>query len=188
MRRSRLCRMAAELGRDAMNDSGGMKRAKVIGGVLLLAVVACGSDAAAAEAAKAAVAHDHVHTAQTPFGIAGQARDVSRTFEIRMLDEMRFVPDRIDVRQGDTVRFVLTNTGRLPHELVIGTRKDLDRHAAMMMSSGMGHDEPSAAHVPPSKTGEIVWKFNRAGRFDFACLIAGHYQAGMTGTINVSSK
>jgi uncharacterized cupredoxin-like copper-binding protein len=42
--------------------------------------------------------------------------------------------------------------------------------------------------VPPGKTGEIVWKFNRAGRFDFACLIAGHYQAGMTGTINVSSK
>jgi len=171
-----------------MNDSGGMQRAKAIGGVLLLAVVACGSDAAAADAAKAAAAHDHVHIAQTPFGIAGQARDVSRTFEIRMLDEMRFIPDRIDVRQGDTVRLVLTNTGQLPHELVIGTRKDLDRHAATMMSSGMVHDEPSAAHVPPGKTGEIVWKFNRAGRFDFACLIAGHYQAGMTGTINVSSK
>ena len=171
-----------------MNESDAMEHVKAIGGALLFAVVGCSGNAIGAEAAKATPAHDHAHGAQTPFGIAGQPHDVSRTFEIRMLDEMRFIPDRIEVRQGDTVRLVLTNTGQLPHELVIGTRKDLDRHAATMMSSGMAHDEPSAAHVPPGKTGEIVWKFNRAGRFDFACLIAGHYQAGMTGTINVSSK
>ena len=43
------------------------------------------------------------------------------------------------------------------------------------------------AHVPPGKTGEIVWTFNRAGEFEFACLIAGHYQGGMVGTIKVVS-
>jgi uncharacterized cupredoxin-like copper-binding protein len=40
--------------------------------------------------------------------------------------------------------------------------------------------------VAPGKTGEIVWTFNRAGQFDFACLIAGHYQAGMIGKITVA--
>jgi len=41
------------------------------------------------------------------------------------------------------------------------------------------------AHVAPGKTGEIVWTFNRAGEFDFACLIPGHYDAGMVGKIKV---
>jgi len=130
----------------------------------------------------------HAHNVQTPFGIAGDARDAKRTIEIRMFDEMRFVPETIDVRQGETIRLVLINTGKLPHEFVIGTKKDLDQHAAMMMDSGMAHDEPHAAQVPPGSTGEIVWNFNRAGHFDYACLIAGHYQAGMTGKISVVSR
>ena len=153
----------------------------------LLAIAGCSAAAKAADGGHATTP-GHAHRAQTPFGIAGDRSDVSRTFEIRMLDEMRFMPDRIDVRQGDTVRLVLANSGQLPHELVIGTRSELERHAKMMMASGMEHDEPSAAHVQPGYSGEIVWKFNRAGRFDFACLVAGHYQAGMSGTIIVSAK
>ena len=163
-----------------------MKQMNVFGGALLLAIAGC-SVAIAADGGHA-TAHDRSHYAQTPFGIAGDRRDVSQTFEIRMLDEMRFVPNRIDVRQGDTVRLVLANSGHLTHELVIGTRGELERHAKMMMTSGIEHDEPSSAHVQPGHSGEIVWKFNRAGRFDFACLVAGHYQAGMAGTINVSAK
>jgi len=157
-------------------------------GVSVMLAAAASTTALAQDDVRKKPAAAHVHASQQPFGIAGVPRDVSRTIDIRMLDEMRFAPDKIDVRHGETVRLVLTNTGQLTHELVIGTRKDLDRHAAMIMASGAAHDEPSAAQVPPGKTGEIVWKFNRAGRFDFACLVAGHYQAGMTGTINVRSK
>jgi uncharacterized cupredoxin-like copper-binding protein len=103
-----------------------------------------------------------------------------------MTDNMRFTPDKLDIRLGETVRLVMRNDGKLLHELVIGTRKDLDEHAALMMKfPGMEHDEPYMAHVPPGKTGQIVWTFNRAGEFDFACLIAGHYQAGMVGKIKV---
>ena len=40
-------------------------------------------------------------------------------------------------------------------------------------------------HVAAGKSGEIVWTFNRAGEFDFACLIPGHFQAGMVGRIRV---
>jgi uncharacterized cupredoxin-like copper-binding protein len=99
---------------------------------------------------------------------------------------MRFVPERIEVKQNETVRFVVNNDGTVMHEFVIGTKQENDKHAELMVKfPNMEHDEPYMAHVPPGKTGEIVWTFNRAGDFDFACLIAGHYQAGMVGQIKV---
>lgn len=123
---------------------------------------------------------------QTPWGIAGSAQAVRRTIDIVMTDGMRFVPDRIDVRRGETVRLRVRNDGKMLHELVIGNKKELDEHAALMLKfPDMAHDEPYMVHVDPGKTGEIIWTFNRAGDFDFACLIAGHYQAGMVGTIKV---
>lgn len=126
---------------------------------------------------------------QKPWGIAGNPKAVSRTVQIVMSDDMRFTPDRIALRQGDTLKLVLRNDGKLLHELVIGTRKVLDEHAALMAKfPTMEHDEPYMAHVKPGETGSIVWRFNRAGTFDFACLIAGHYQAGMRGKIIVGAR
>lgn len=123
---------------------------------------------------------------QKEWGIAGDAKAAKRTIEVAMTDNMRFTPDRIEVRQGETVKFVISNKGKVLHEFVIGSKQALDEHAALMMKfPDMEHDEPYMAHVKPGKSGEIVWTFNQAGRFDFACLIAGHYQAGMVGTINV---
>lgn len=124
---------------------------------------------------------------QKDWGIAGDAKAAKRTIELQMLDSMRFVPEKIDVKQGETVRFVVKNDGQLMHEFVIGTRRENDAHAEMMMKHpGMEHDEPYMAHVAPGTTGEIVWTFNRPGEFDFACLIAGHYQAGMVGKVSVA--
>jgi uncharacterized cupredoxin-like copper-binding protein len=123
---------------------------------------------------------------QKDWGIAGDSKAVKRTVEITMTDTMRFTPDKIEVSQGETVKFVVKNTGKLMHEMVIGTKKELDEHAALMARfPAMEHDEPYQAHVPAGKTGDLVWTFNRAGDFDFACLIAGHYQAGMIGKIKV---
>jgi len=129
-----------------------------------------------------------VRKEQKDWGIAGEARTAKRTIEVRMGDDMRFTPDRIDVRRGETIRFRAQNTGKVMHEFVIGTKAENARHAELMIKfPNMEHDEPYMAHVPPGKTGEIVWTFNRAGTFEFACLIAGHYSAGMVGTINVSA-
>jgi len=123
---------------------------------------------------------------QKDWGIAGDPEAVKRTIEVRMLDTMRFVPDRIEVRLGETVRFAHHNAGQVMHEFVIGTRKELDEHAALMIRfPNMEHDEPYMAHVPPGQRAEIVWLFNRPGEFEFACLIAGHYSAGMVGKITV---
>jgi uncharacterized cupredoxin-like copper-binding protein len=126
---------------------------------------------------------------QKAWGIAGDAKAAKRTVEIRMTDDMRFTPRLITVRQGETVKFVIHNAGQVMHELVIGSKKELDEHAALMAKfPEMEHDEPYMAHVKPGKRGELVWTFNRPGDFDFACLIAGHYQAGMVGKIKVAAK
>ncbi|MEO7403959.1 MAG: cupredoxin family protein [Burkholderiales bacterium] len=123
---------------------------------------------------------------QKAWGIAGDAKSIKRTITVAMSDLMRFSPDTIEVKRGETIRFVLKNDGKQMHEMVIGTKKELDEHAALMVRfPNMEHDEPYMAHVAPGKTGDIVWTFNRVGEFDFACLIAGHYQAGMVGKIKV---
>ena len=125
---------------------------------------------------------------QKDWGIAGDAKAVKQTITLSMSDTMRFTPDKIEVKQGDTIKIMLKNTGTQMHELVIGTKKDLDEHAALMVKfPKMEHEEPYMAHVAPGKTGEIIWTFNKPGDFDFACLIAGHYQAGMVGKIKVTA-
>ncbi|MFP5409899.1 MAG: plastocyanin/azurin family copper-binding protein [Gammaproteobacteria bacterium] len=126
---------------------------------------------------------------QTAWGIAGKPADAGRTITIDMTDAMRFTPDKITVEEGETVRFVVRNRGRMLHEMVIGTPDELVKHAAMMVKfPNMEHDEPYMVHVDPGKTGEIVWTFNRAGQFEFACLIPGHFEAGMRGTLTVTPK
>ncbi|WP_443082459.1 cupredoxin domain-containing protein [Tepidimonas sp.] len=123
---------------------------------------------------------------QKPWGIAGDPARISRTIDIRMGDDMRFRPDRITVRQGETVRLRAINRGRVMHELVIGTPEELAAHAELMKKHpGMEHDEPYMAHVAPGQRGDIVWHFNRPGNFQFACLIPGHFDAGMVGHIRV---
>jgi uncharacterized cupredoxin-like copper-binding protein len=126
---------------------------------------------------------------QKDWGIAGDARDVKRTVEIRMTDAMRFEPARIEVREGETVRLRAVNRGKMLHEIVLGTAGELRAHADLMKKHpGMEHDEPYMAHVSAGRRGDIVWTFNRVGEFDFACLIPGHYEAGMVGRIVVTPR
>lgn len=126
---------------------------------------------------------------QKPWGIAGDAPSVSRSIEIRMADSMRFSPAHIEVSLGETIRFVHFNDGAVMHEFVLGTAAELAEHAELMKRfPGMEHDEPYMAHVPPGETGEIVWHFNQPGEFDFACLLPGHFEAGMVGTIKVVDR
>ncbi len=129
-----------------------------------------------------------VRMEQKPWGIAGNTQAAGRTIEVSMSDKMRFTPERIELKLGETVSFVVHNRGELMHEFVIGTKAELDEHAELMRKfPTMEHDEPYMAHVAPGKSSRIVWTFNRAGTFDFACLIAGHYQAGMVGRVVVSA-
>jgi uncharacterized cupredoxin-like copper-binding protein len=106
-----------------------------------------------------------------------------------MGDAMRFTPARITVKRGETVRFVARNDGKLMHEMVLGTRADLEAHAQMMRKfPDMEHEEPHMLHVAPGTSGEMGWRFTKAGEFLYGCLVPGHFEAGMVGTIVVTEK
>ena len=126
---------------------------------------------------------------QQEWGVAGAAAKVQRVVRVAMSDDMRFTPSLIKIKQGQTIRFMIHNQGSVLHEFVLGTRPVLEAHAELMKRfPDMEHDEPYMAHVMPGQTGEIVWTFNRAGEFDFACLMPGHFEAGMVGRVVVSTQ
>lgn len=139
--------------------------------------------------AHAKAAFNPAKAEQKEFGIEGDPARVQRTIKLAMGDDMRFTPNRIKVKEGETVKFIVKNNGQIMHEVVLGTMKELQEHAAMMRKfPTMEHEAPYMAHVKPGASQEIVWTFNRPGEFDFACLIAGHFEAGMVGKIEVAKK
>jgi uncharacterized cupredoxin-like copper-binding protein len=139
-----------------------------------------------ADPASTAKAFDASTVEDTPFGQQGDPRKVSRTIRVAMADNMRFTPSHIVVRRGETVRLVAANEGQVMHEFVLGTDEALKKHAALMKKlPGMEHDEPHMAHVKPGRSADVVWRFTRTGEFHFACLIPGHFEAGMVGKVTV---
>ena len=130
--------------------------------------------------------YDAAKVEETAFGREGDPAKATRTISLDMSDAMRFTPAELTVRRGETVRLIAVNKGRVLHELVLGTADELKKHAEMMKKfPGMEHAEPHMAHVQPGKRGEIVWQFTQAGEFHFACLIPGHFEAGMVGKVTV---
>lgn len=127
-----------------------------------------------------------ISTEEKDFGREGDPKKASRTVRIDMSDKMRFTPASLTVKQGETVKFVVKNSGKVMHEMVIGSMKELKEHAEMMRKHPtMEHDEPYMAHVAPGKTETMVWQFTKAGEFNFGCLVPGHFEAGMIGRVTV---
>ncbi|CAN7780387.1 cupredoxin domain-containing protein [Variovorax sp. LjRoot178] len=143
--------------------------------------------ALAATGVYASGTHAGGHHAEDLIGKAGVAAKATRTVKVDMTDGMRFNPASIDVKQGETVRFVVTNSGKLKHELVLGTEKELKEHYEVMKKNPeMEHADANMVTLAAGKTGEVVWQFTKAGKVDFACLQPGHYDAGMKGAVNVT--
>lgn len=131
----------------------------------------------------------HSHGDDTAYGKPGDPKKPARIVSVAMSEKdgkMAFIPDRIEVRRGEQVKFALRNNGELDHELVLATLEENLKHAIEMQKNpDMEHDDPNAKRLAPKKTGEIVWQFTKAGEFDFSCLIPGHREAGMTGKVIV---
>ena len=109
--------------------------------------------------------------------------------QVDAADSMRFTPALVDVKKGETVRFVVTNSGKVPHEFSLGTEKELKEHYEVMKKfPGMEHDEANKISLKPGQKGEVIWRFTKGGVVDFACLHPGHYDAGMKGQIKVTTK
>ena len=155
----------------------------------LAAAAALGSTLALAhgdEDHAAAPVFDATRVEATDFGQAGNPKKATKTIKVDMGDNMRFTPADIALQRGETVRFVVHNSGQVLHEMVLGTPQALKAHAAMMKKfPEMEHADANMAHVKPGKTGEIVWQFTRPGEFQFACLQPGHFEAGMVGKVTV---
>lgn len=156
---------------------------KICIGMALLLFAAPLAHAHGDEHNKRAAAQPMVHT---EFGQTGVPMKASRTIRIDMSDAMRFTPAELTLERGETVKFVVRNSGKTLHEMVLGTRQELAAHAELMRKyPDMEHDEPFMTHVAPGKTGEIVWQFTRSGEFYYGCLVPGHFEAGMVGKVTV---
>ena len=160
--------------------------------VLVAALLAYGP-AAADSQAHATSAHEQKVSKKKiragpdkPFGREGDPRKVKRVIRIDMSDAMRFFPSEIRVKRGDTVRLAVRNSGELPHGLTLGTMEELKKHANLVRNNGeIDQGGTHVAHVQPGATGRIVWQFTKAGEFYYGCLVPGHFEAGMIGTIVV---
>jgi uncharacterized cupredoxin-like copper-binding protein len=136
-----------------------------------------------------ALAHGPEHGQETAYGAPGDPRKPARVINVTMREadgRMLFVPDRIEVRRGEQIRFAVRNTGELEHEIVVATLAENLKHAEEMKKNpDMEHDDPNARRLKPKASGELLWRFTKAGTFDFSCLIPGHRESGMFGTIIV---
>jgi len=126
------------------------------------------------------------------FGMPGKAKQVTRVVRLKASD-VKFNKKTLRFRVGETVKFVIVNVGDGDHELTIGDkatqlshRKEMEK---MMEKGGMrhhGHGHANATYLKPGKTKSLIWKFTKAGAFEFGCNIPGHYEAGMKGKIVVA--
>lgn len=131
-------------------------------------------------------AHDAPHFAA---GEPGNPKRASRTIAVTMTEsdgKMLFSPSRIEVKRNEQIKFVLTNAGHLTHEFMIATPEENKKHAALMQKyPDMEHDDPNGRTLKTKQKGELIWRFTKRGTFEFACLVPGHYESGMYGTIIV---
>ncbi|MBL4757818.1 MAG: cupredoxin family protein [Rhizobiales bacterium] len=126
-------------------------------------------------------------------GVPGDAAEVKRTIEVTMREtadgDMIFEPSSIEIHKNETIRFVVANAGDLTHEFVLDNHDGVIEHKALMERfPEMEHDDPNSVRLESGQSSELFWHFTNAGSFEFACLIPGHYAAGMKGDIAVSDQ
>ena len=127
------------------------------------------------------------------FGEPAKSGKVARTARIIMTDGS-FEPGSLEVKVGETIRFVVTNKGEIDHDFTIGDAATQTAHRAEMVemaekgSEMHTADDPNAIFVKAGRTGTLIWKFTHAGSFEFDCNVPGHYEAGMTGVLSVVGK
>jgi len=132
-----------------------------------------------------AAAHDHAHRQSWSAGEPGDPKKPARTIEI-VMSEMAYEPSSIEVKRGEQIRFVIRNAGKEDHEFLLATTKENLAHAEMMKKHRhMKHEDPNGVTLAPNKSAELLWKFSKAGTFEYSCLIPDHRDYGMIGRVTV---
>ena len=129
----------------------------------------------------------HEHHTQS-IGVPGDYTKVTRTIDIDMA-EMKFTPAKVAIKVGDTIHFVVHNSGQLKHEFVLGSASDLKAHYERMLKfPEMEHSDPNMVSLNPDQKGDVIWKFTKVGRVYYGCLQPGHFDARMKGVVVVQAK
>lgn len=139
---------------------------------------------------------NHAQHGDYAVGKIGAVEDATRTIKITMLEtddgEMLFKPATFDVQANETVRLAFVNKGEIDHEFVMDDKNGIEEHRKEMLAAAeKGHEGHHDHHgnnsvsLKPGESGEIIWQFSNAGKFQFACLIPGHYELGMHGVLTV---
>jgi uncharacterized cupredoxin-like copper-binding protein len=161
-----------------------MNRTTIVASMLIAAALIPGT----AIAGPGGKGHSHAHS-EFSAGEPGDPKKPARIIQVTMQEgdgKMMFLPDRLEIKRGEQVKFMLRNNGELDHEFILASTAENVKHAEEMKKNPeMEHDDPNAKRLSPKKTNEIVWKFTKAGQFEYGCLIPGHREAGMTGTVIV---
>lgn len=150
----------------------------------------------------AAYAHDgHSHGSHSSAfagGGPGGAANVSRTITIVATDST-FSPARVSVKDGETIKFVVRNEGKLVHELTIGTRDMQAEHQREMLGFAVSgaieadrvdrskigaHSHGNNVLLEPGEAGEVIWTFAKTAELEFGCNVPGHYESGMKGNFS----
>ncbi len=107
--------------------------------------------------------------------VAGTAA-VPRLVYVTAGPDLAFHPPSIRVARGETVTFVVTTAGPQEHEFMIGPE-------GAVAADAEGTPEIQGLGMMISKA--LTYTFDSSGPFAYACHVAGHYEAGMRGTVVV---
>ena len=149
--------------------------------------------AALAAPALASGTHEGGHDKKSVIGEPGEKAKVTQTIKVTMKEtddgKMLYIPNKINVRKGQTVKFAIRNAGELDHEFILDRQEaNMEHKAVMAKFPEMEHDNPNAVSLAPGESGEIIWKFTSDGPLEFACLKPGHYESGMRGDLTIAKK
>ena len=139
-------------------------------------------------------------------GEEGNPNNIDRTIKIKMYDNY-YEPNFIEVKKGETIKFIVQNVGEIVHEYNIATKEMHIKHQPEMqklMEHGillvdridmakmkemskkdhsLSHSHSNSIMLEPKKTGVIIWKFSKDIDLEMACNVPGHYESGMVGKI-----
>ena len=142
-------------------------------------------------------------------GEKGKLSEISRTIEIKMYDNY-FEPNVLNIKKGETIKFIVKNYGELVHEFNIATKEMHIKHQPEMMKMveheilladridkekmkemakkdhSMAHSHSNSVLLEPNEIGEIIWKFSTTANLEAACNVPGHYQDGMIATVSLN--
>ncbi|MCP5207982.1 MAG: copper-binding protein [Hahellaceae bacterium] len=132
----------------------------------------------------------HAHSMESLSGKPGNANAITRVIEVTADDSMHFSHTPLSVRDGETIKFVVTNKGAITHEFAIGTKDEHAEHGQMMMDNPNMHHAPggNVITIKPGETEVLIWTFENAWQIEVACNIPGHYQAGMHSPVSIEAE